>query len=315
MEKPEKKTEYSVVIPVYNSVKTLEELTRRISVTMENITKDYEIILVDDCSPDQSWDKLKELHNKNNKIKIIHLQKNFGQDSAILCGLNHAHGDYIITIDDDLQNPPEEIPKLINKIQEGYSVVYAKFKIKHHSRIENFFSRVLQMFIHYILDIPRTVFISSFAIFTSEVVKNMISIKSSYIYLSALVRKSVPGNKITNVDVTHDRRKVGRSNYTIRKYLSQSLNLLFNYSTLPLLFIGIIGAIVSLFSFCYGIYILYRYLMDPTYGLMGWNSMMVTLTFLGGLILFSIAIMGEYLLRILTEVSHGQQYIIGEMEL
>jgi glycosyltransferase involved in cell wall biosynthesis len=305
----------SVIIPVYNSEKTLVELTDRLTVILSKITKEYELILIDDCSSDNSWQVLKELHQKDKKIKIIHLQKNFGQHNAILCGFNHANGEYIITLDDDLQHPPEEIPKLISKIEEGYSVVYGKYKIKHHSRIENFFSNRFQMFIHYILEIPNTIFISSFAIFTSDVVKNIISIKSSYVFLPALVRRSVLANKITNVDVIHDPRKVGKSNYNIGKYLPLSLNLIINYSVLPLLIVGIFGILISVMSFCYGIYIIGRYLIDPTNTLMGWNSLMVALTFLGGMILFSIAIIGEYLRRILTEVSYGQQYVIGEMEL
>lgn len=306
---------FSVVIPVYNSEKTLVELTTRLSDTFSKITLDYEIILIDDHSSDNSWRILNELRQKNNSIKIIHLQKNFGQHNAILCGLNYARGDYIITLDDDLQNPPEEIPKLIDKIQEGYLVVFGQYKIKYHSRIENFFSRRFQTLIHWILDIPYTVFISSFAIFTSDVVKNMIRIKSSYIFLPALIRKSVSATDISNTLVNHSPRKIGKSNYNILKYLSLSLNLVINYSVLPLLFVGILGIIVSLFSFCYGTYILGRHLTDPTYGLIGWNSLMVAVTFLGGTILFTITIIGEYLRRILTEVSYGQQYIISEMKL
>ena len=122
-------------------------------------------------------------------------------------------------------------------------------------------------------------------------------------------------NKIANVEVNHQPRKVGKSNYTIRKYFSLALNLIINYSVLPLLIVGIFGVIISIISFCYGLFIIGRYLIDPTNSLMGWNSLMVALTFLGGMILFSIAIIGEYLRRILTEVSHGQQYVIGEMEL
>ncbi|MDD4497989.1 MAG: glycosyltransferase family 2 protein [Methanosarcinaceae archaeon] len=306
---------YSVVIPVYNSEKTLIELTDRLTATFLKISGEYEIILIDDCSSDNSWSILKELHQKNNHIKVIHLQNNYGQHNAILCGLNYIRGNYIITMDDDLQNPPEEIPKLVDKIQEGYSVVYGRYKIKYHSRMENFFSKRFQTFIQWILSIPNTVIITSFAIFTSDVVKNMIQIKSSYIYLPALVRKSVPINKISNTIVNHHPRMIGTSNYNIRKYFSLSLNLIINYSVLPLLFIGIFGVIISLISFCYGLYILGHYLIDPTYGIMGWNSIMVTLTFLGGTILFSITIIGEYLRRILTEVSYGQQYVIGEMEL
>ena len=315
MENNRKNVEYSVVIPVYNSEKTLDELFQRLSEVMNKISVDFEIILVDDCSYDQSWKKLKELHYKNKSLKIIHLQRNFGQHNAILCGFKYAAGNFVITMDDDLQNPPEEIPKLIKKLHEGYSVVYGKYNIKHHNCVENFFSRRFQMFIHGILDIPKTIFISSFAVFTSDVVKNVTAIKSSYVFLPALVRKSVPADKITNVEVIHNPRKVGKSNYNIRKYLSLSLNLIINYSVLPLLFVGIFGVIISALSFCYGLYIIARYLIDPTNSLMGWNSLMVALTFLGGMILFSIAIIGEYLRRILTEVSYGQQYVIGELEL
>jgi len=306
---------FSVVVPVYNSEKTLVELTDRLSATFSKIPGEYEIILIDDCSSDNSWQILESIHQKNSDVKIIHLQKNFGQHNAILCGLNYARGDNIITMDDDLQNPPEEIPKLIDKMQEGYPVVYGRYKIKQHSRIENFFSKRFQTFVHWILDIPNTVFISSFAIFTSDVVKNMIHIKSSYVFLPALVRNSVPANKIVNAEVAHHPRMVGKSNYNIGKYLTLSLNLIINYSVLPLLFVGVFGVIVSFISFCYGTYILGQYMVDPTYGLMGWTSTMVALTFLGGLILFSIAIIGEYLRRILTEVSYGQQYVIDKMGL
>lgn len=309
------KIEYSIVIPVFNSGKTLDELINRLLSSFSKITQNYEIILIDDCSLDNSWSVLKELRKKNDKIKIIHLQKNFGQHNAILCGLNFAKGAYVITMDDDLQNPPEEIPKLINKINEGFSVVYGKYTVKHHSRIENFFSNRFQMFVHYILDIPNTIFISSFTIFTADVVKNMTTIKSTYVLLPALVTRSITPNKIANVDVIHNPRKEGKSNYNIRKYLSISLNLLINYSVLPLLFVGIFGVLISMISMCYGIYIIGRYLMDSTNSLMGWNSLMVALTFLGGMILFSIAIIGEYLRRILTEVSYGQQYVIREMML
>jgi glycosyltransferase involved in cell wall biosynthesis len=306
---------FSVVIPVYNSEKTLAELIDRISTTLLKITGEYEIILVDDCSSDNSWQVLESIHQKNSNVKIIHLQKNFGQHNATLCGFNYAKGDYVIIIDDDLQHPPEEIPKLIDKMQEGYPVVYGRYKVKQHSRIENFFSERFQTFVHWILDIPNTTFISSFAIFESDVVKNMIRIKSSYIFLPALVRNSVPANKIANVEVTHHPRVSGRSNYSVRKYLTLSLNLIINYSVLPLLFVGFFGVVVSFISFCYGAYILGRYLVDPAYGLAGWTSTMVALTFLGGMILFSIAIIGEYLRRILTEVSYGQQYVIGKMEI
>lgn len=305
----------SVVVPVFNSEKTLIELTDRIIEELSRITSEYEIILVDDCSADRSWQILKEIHNSNPRIRIIHLQKNFGQHNATLCGLQYAKGDYIITLDDDLQHPPEEIHKLVDKIEEGYSVVYGKFREKKHHWLQNFLSARFQSLIHYVLEVPQKINFTGFVIYDSNVVKNILAIKTSYVYLHALVIKSAPINKITNVEVNHNPRKYGRSNYNIRKYFSHSLKLIINYSALPLYILGIFGLIMSFLSFCIGIYIIGNYLIDNTYGLTGWNSTMIALTFIGGMILFSIAIVGEYLRRILTEVSYGQQYIIGEMEL
>lgn len=306
---------FSVVIPVFNSEKTLVELTDRIKDVLSKITPVYEIILVDDSSMDGSWEVLKQIHKKDDKVKIVHLQKNFGQHNATLCGLSFAHGDYIVTLDDDLQHPPEEIPKLVEKIQEGYSVVYGKFLVKNHHWLENFFSARFQYLLHHILEIPDAITLTGFVIYKSSIVKNMILIKTSYVNLHALVAKSAAISKITNVEVKHDPRKYGRSNYNIRKYLSHSLKLLINHSALPLIFLGTFGVLMSVISFCVAIFILGQYLMGHTSEVMGWNSLMITMTFIGGMILLSIAITGEYLRRILTEVSYGQQYVIADMEL
>jgi glycosyltransferase involved in cell wall biosynthesis len=310
-----KTTEYSIVIPVYNSEKTLQELSSRIQSEFKELNKSFELIFVDDCSQDNSWSVLQQLHKSHQNIKIIRLLKNFGQHNATLCGFSQVSGKFVITMDDDLQHPPEEIPKLIDEINKGYYVVFAKYRIKYHNKIENYFSRKYQWFIHYILGIPESIIVTGFAIFASDVIQNMISIKSSYVFLPALVQRSVQVNKIANVEVNHQPRKVGKSNYNFRKYLSLALNLIINYSVLPLLFVGVFGVIISAMSFCYGLYIIGGYLINSANGIMGWNSLMVALTFLGGMILFSIAIIGEYLRRILTEVSYGQQYVIGEMEL
>lgn len=309
------KPNYSIVIPVYNSKHTLRELCDRIASTFKQIMGTYEIILVDDCSPDNSWNVMEKLHVENERIKRIHLLKNFGQHNATLCGLSYAKGDYIIILDDDLQHPPEEIPKLIEKINEGYLAVYGKYIVKHHNKIENFLSNRFQLFIHRILKIPDKIYISSFAIFKSEVIKNATSIKCSYVFLPALISQSIPINKLGNVDVVHHPRKVGKSNYNFLKYLKLASNLIFNYSSLPLLIVSTVGIIISLLSVFYGSSIVIRKLIDPTYGLMGWNSLMVVITFLGGSIMMSMGVVGEYLRRILAETSYGQQYAIGEMEL
>ena len=306
---------YSVVVPVFNSERTLNELVRRLTRVFESISSPYEILLIDDCSSDESWRLLQEFHKKDRKIKIIRLRKNSGQHNALLCGLNHAKGGYIITLDDDLQHPPEEIPKLIDKTGGGYAVVYGRYKTKQHGRIENFFSNCFQTLIHYTLDLPPHIFISSFAIFTSDVAKNMTSIRTSSVFLPALLVRSVPAKKITNVEVIHAPRRTGVSNYTIRKYLSLTFSLIISNVDLPLFIVGFFGMLVILLSMWYGIYTVFQYLAAPTRSLMDWTSLVAGLAFLLGMILFSLYITGEYLLRILTEVSRGPQYVIGEMEL
>lgn len=306
--------EYALVVPVYNSENTLDELYERIKTVFKDITEDYEVILVDDCSVDGGWEKMKNLREKDKRVKIIQLLRNFGQANATMCGFNYCNGDYVITLDDDLQHSPEEIPKLIGKINEGYNAVYGEYKIKKHSKFENFLSKTFQIFIHRILKIPKSIYISSFAIFKSAVIKNAIAIKSSYPFLPALITRSTPVNKITNVEVTHEERKAGKSGYSLFKMFKLSLNLLINYSSLPLLLVGILGFILSFLSIGYGAILIVRKIIDPGYGVTGWNSLMVAVTFLSGATLMAVGIIGEYLRRILAEISYEKQYVIGEME-
>jgi polyisoprenyl-phosphate glycosyltransferase len=306
---------YSVVIPVYNSENTLKELVNRIEILFNGMSQSYEIILIDDCSIDKSWDLLKKLHSIDTKIKIIHLIRNFGQHNALLAGFNICKGNFIITLDDDLQHPPEEIPKLISKVSEGYFVVYGRYPPNNSNFVEDLLSRFYQKLIHKILAIPNEVFISSFVIYKKETVQNIISIKSSYPFLPAMTIKSAPFNKISNIDVIHHRRMQGISNYGLIKYSKYSLNLIINYSSMPLTFVATFGFLLSIISICFGCWIIIQRLIDSTYGIMGWNSLMIAICFLGGAILMSMGIIGEYLRRILAETSHGQQYVIGEMEL
>jgi len=309
------KIDYSIIIPVYNSEKTFEELINRIECLFNEMSLTFEVILIDDCSDDKSWDLLKKIHSSNSKIKIIRLIRNFGQHNALLAGFNICTGKFIITLDDDLQHPPEEIPKLISKINEGYFVVYGKYPPNNSNFIEDFLSSFYQNLIHRILAIPKNLFISSFVIYRRETVQNIISIKSTYPFLPAMTFRSAPTNKISNTDVIHHRRMIGTSNYGLIKYFKYSLNLIVNYSSLPLIFVASFGFLLSIISICFGFWIIIQRIIDPTYGVMGWNSLMVAICFLGGAILMSMGIIGEYLRRILAETSYGQQYVIGEMEL
>lgn len=308
------KIEYSIAIPVYNGENTLNELFERLNTVFKGINENYEIIFVDDCSSDGSWGEMKKLREKDKRVKIIKLLRNFGQHNATMCGFNFCKGNYVITMDDDLQHPPEEIPKLIGRINEGYTVVFGEYKVKQHGKFENFLSKIFQNLMHKILKIPNNIYISSFTILKSEVIKNIITIKSFYPFLPALISRSTPVKGIANVVVIHEERKVGKSGYNIFKLFTFSLNLVINYSALPLLLVGIVGFAVSILSIGYGAIIIAQKLLDPSYGVTGWNSLMVAITFLGGTILIAIGVMGEYLRRILAEISYEKQYVIGEMD-
>lgn len=307
--------QYSIVIPVYNSEKTLFELVNRIKTIMETITQDFEILLIDDCSKDRSWRILKDLKKTDIRIKIFHLAKNSGQHNAILCGLNYASGIYIIIMDDDLQNPPEEIPKLIKKINEGYSVVYGEYIDKKQGIIKKGLGSLYHRMTHYILDIPNNISLSNFFIMSSEVQKNILKIKCSFTFINALISKVTTHEKIINTDVIHESRTFGRSNYSSVKHIKLLFDLIINYSSFPLVSIGILGAVTSIFSIAYGLFLLINKLTNANYSIEGWLSLMVAVSLLGGIILMSIAVIGEYLRRILIEITYVQPYIIGEMEL
>lgn len=306
---------FSVVIPVYNAEHTLTELINRLENVFCDLNKSFEIILVDDNSQDNSWNVLNDLYQKKENLKIIHLARNFGQHNATLCGFKYANGDYIITLDDDLQHPPEEIPKLIERINSGFNVVYGRYEPKNFNWVANILSKVFQNRIHKLLNIPCNIFLSSFGIYKHSVVQNMIAIKSSYPFIYGLVIQSTTSKKIGNVDVIHHERNIGKTNYGIIKYFKYSLNLFINYSSWPLLLVSYIGILTSIISIFFSLWIIYKKIVDPSYGLMGWNSLIVAVTFIGGLLLLSMGIIGEYLRRILMETSYGQQYVIEEMEL
>ncbi len=305
-------TEFSVVIPVYNSERTLDELVHRISATFTDLRSSFEIILVNDGSHDDSWSVMKRLREGRSNIKIIHLARNFGQHNATLCGFRYAQGRYVIVIDDDLQQPPEEIPKLIKKIEQGYAVVYGAYEQKRHGFIENVLSSIFQKLMHSVLHIPSSIFISSFMICTSDVIRNAVTTRTAFPFLPALTVRNTSVDNVANVYVEHLERETGESNYSVLRWLGLLFDLVINYSSLPLAVVAGVGIIASCVSLTYGLYIIIEFIRNPSYGLLGWNSLMVATTMLGGLTLTAMAVVGEYLRRIIAEISYEQQYIVAE---
>jgi glycosyltransferase involved in cell wall biosynthesis len=231
---------YSVVIPVYNGEKTIEELSSRLTRLFENINKSFEIVLIDDCSGDNSWQIIREMATKDERIKSIKLVSNFGQHNAILCGMQHSKGNYIITMDDDLQHAPEDIPILINKMKgTGAQVVIAKLKEKKYQWYRRRASDFLRILSVILINKPKGIHLSSFRLINKQVVDKVLSLNSVVPYIPALIFRVT--NQVENVEICHYQRKRGNSNYTIFKMFKLSVQLLLNNPVI-LRFIGNIGS-------------------------------------------------------------------------
>lgn len=218
----------SAIIPVYNSSDSLEELYYRSSTALKKISDKYEIILVDDGSSDNSYHKMIELHEKDKGLKIIQLEGNFGQQNAIMCGFHYAQGEYIVTLDDDLQHMPENIEKLLSKLDEGYDVVYGIAEKKQHSFYRNLGSKMTNYLFNKICSKPKNIRVSSFRVIRRDVLRNIIKNDLSFVYLSAIILQIT--KNIGNVYVKHDTRKYGSSNYNFTKLLKLFVKLYVYYS-------------------------------------------------------------------------------------
>jgi len=218
----------SAVIPVYNSGGTLEPLVERLSLVLGRLAEDYEIIMVDDGSRDDSFRVMERIYRSRENIKIIKLDGNYGQQNAIICGLAAARMELVVTIDDDLQYPPEEIGKLLKKLEEGYDVVYGIPEVKKHSKVRNFGTRMTDLLFRRLYSKPKEIGISSFRIIKSGVAKKIACSGESFVYISALTFRIT--RNIANVSVSHNFREVGRSNYNLLKLLKLYFKILIYYS-------------------------------------------------------------------------------------
>lgn len=306
-----KKTEYSVVIPVYNSGKGLELLYSRLTETFRRITSGYEIILVDDCSRDDSWRVMERLRSRDKKVKIIRLMRNFGQHNALMCGFNHASGDYVITMDDDLQHPPEEIPKLISRIKEGYDVVYGKYRNKRHSMFKNFGSRTVNKILKRITG--NRFDITSFRIIDRKVIEQIIKFNNYNVIIDVFISNIVCNRNIGICLVEHHARKYGRTNYSFKDLFLFASNMILNYTISPLRAATVTGFVISMLSMLSGIVVLIRFFLHKVL-VSGWTSLILSIAFLSGLILFVLGIIGEYVGRIFLSISNKPQFVIRDIK-
>lgn len=301
---------FSVVIPVYNSAAIVAETVSQVRAFFLSQGYRYEIILVNDGSEDGSWNVVSGLARKFSGVVGINLLKNYGQHNANLCGFRESKGDYVITMDDDLQNPPAEIGKLIEAARQGHDLVVGRFESKQHRFIRRLGSRVVGWLNRRAFGVKEPLVLSNFRIIRHDVVNRVCQDKSVSPYIPGLVLKY--STRRCNVSVRHDVRADGTSTYTFRKLLSLVANILFNHSTMPLRFGATFGFIVSGTSFLLGIFYLLRTMIRGS-GVPGWATLVVLLSFFNGVLILLLSIIGEYLIRVLRELGAAQSYIVSEV--
>ena len=298
-----------IIIPVYNSESCLDELTKQLQSSLERFS--YHIYFVNDHSQDNSWEKLKEISRLNGNVVSINLAKNFGQDNAIMAGLNQAEGDYIVIMDDDLQHSPHDIIPLIKKLKETKNdVCYGKYKLKKQSIVKNLGSRLNDKLANIVIKKPKHVYLSPFKVLRKSIVQKLIQYDGPYPYIDGLIFRFT--SKITEIDIIHHKRFAGRGNYNLYKSTSLWLRVLTNFSVIPLRVSTYLGIIASLSGFILGLYFIIRHLFGM-YSPEGWPSLIVTILFIGGIQLLGLGIIGEYVGRSFIYQSKEPQFIIDEI--
>ena len=299
----------SFVIPCYRSEHTLEGVVAEICGTMESMEYGYEIILVNDCSPDATWEVIRRLCGQYDHIRGINFARNFGQHAALMAGLRQSAGEYVICLDDDGQTPADEAGKLLNKLEEGYDAVYASYAHKQHSLFRNLGSRVNELMTRIMLEKPRELYISSYFAVRRFVVEDMIRYENSYPYVIGLVLRAT--KNITNVEVNHRERQEGSSGYTLKKLLGLWFNGFTAFSVKPLRIATCIGVLSAAAGFLYGLYTIVKRLLNPQVP-MGFSSTMAAIVFFGGMIMILLGMIGEYIGRIYISLNNSPQYVIRE---
>ncbi len=301
----------SFVIPCYRSENTLPKVIEEINMTMGTLGDySYEIILVNDSSPDGTINTIRELCTNYKNITGIDLAKNFGQHAALMAGMRQAKGDVVVCLDDDGQTPADEVSKLLDKLNEGYDVVYASYGKKKHSLFRNFGSKVNELMTRVMLGKPKELYVSSYFAAKKFVVEDMIRYEHSYAYVIGLVLRAT--KNIANVEVNHRSREEGTSGYTLKKLLGLWFNGFTAFSIKPLRIATIIGVMCAGGGFAYGIYTIVKRLILPDIQA-GFSALMSMLVFMGGMIMLMLGLIGEYIGRIYISMNNSPQYVIREI--
>jgi dolichol-phosphate mannosyltransferase len=299
----------SVVIPVYRAEHCLEELYRRLKAALESISPDFEIVLVEDCGGDRSWEIIERLAGQDGRVKGIQFSRNFGQHYGITAGLDHCHGDWVVVMDCDLQDRPEEIPRLYAKAQEGYDIVLARRGQRQDPLLKRFTSWLFYRVFSYLADIDYDGETGNFRIMSRRVADSFCKMREQLRFFGGLVQWL--GFPTASIEVEHGERFRGKSSYTFAKLWKLAIEAIISYSDKPLRMAVKFGFLMAAFALCGGVYIFYRALV---YGIpvAGWSSLFVSLYFIGGIIISILGILGIYLGKVFDESKKRPLYVIKE---
>ncbi len=298
----------SVVVPVYHAESCLEELYRRLKAALEPLTADFEIMLVEDCGGDRSWPLIVELAQRDPRVKGIQFSRNFGQHYGITAGLDRCNGDWVVVMDCDLQDRPEEIPRLYAKAQEGHEIVVARRGKRSDPLLKRFSSWLYYSVFSWLADMNYDPQAGNFRILSRKVINNYRNMRERSRFFGSLINWM--GFPFTSIDVQHDERFAGDSSYTFGKLWRLGAETIIAYSDKPLRIAVRLGFFIATCAFLYGLYILFLALFHGS-PVTGWSSLIVSIYFMGGVIVAILGILGIYLGKTYDETKCRPLYVIN----
>lgn len=300
----------SVIVPVFRSELTIAALYQRLVRVFEELQLDFEILFVEDCGGDESWPIIQSLVDEDCRVRGLRLARNYGQHNALLCGIRQAQGDVIITLDDDLQNPPEEIPRLLTKLDEGFDVIYGTPEKEAHGFLRVLASRITKLTLKGAMGAETAAKISAFRTFRTSLRVAFENYRGSTVNIDVLLTWGT--TRFAIIKVRQDKRVVGKSGYTLRQLIQHAFNMMTGFSTIPLQVASLLGFVFSLFGLLILAYVLIRYLIDGS-PVPGFPFLASTIAIFSGVQLFALGIIGEYLARIHFRSMDRPAYLVAEV--
>jgi glycosyltransferase involved in cell wall biosynthesis len=299
----------SVVVPVYNSQDSLPLLVERLEAVLPALADEFELVLVNDGSRDRSWEVLQALARENPRVRPLCMMRNYGQHNALLAGIRAARFPITVTLDDDLQHPPEEIPRLLARLQEGWDVVYGTPEREQHGLLRDLASQITKLALSSAMGAETARKVSAYRVFRTQVRRAFEDYRAPYVSIDVLLTWGTV--RFTSLPVRHEARTLGQSNYTFRKLVTHAMNMMTGFSTAPLQVASLIGFSMTLFGLGSLLFVILRYLLVGV-SVPGFYHLASLISILSGANLFAVGIMGEYLARIHFRTMNRPSYVVRE---